>query len=72
MFGTGRLVSAANLNNYIGAQENLQTVLVSNNLDRGIGNKSYDEEYAELEHFAVYAEITTEQYKEYLNKYGKK
>ena len=72
VFGIGKHISAANFHNSTCAPANLQTVLASNNPDRDIWDKSYNEEYDGHENFNMFTEITTEQYKGYLEKYGDK
>ena len=61
--GTGKHVSAANLNKNI-APPNLKTALAGSNLDRRWG-ASYNEEYDGLNGLNVFKEINAEQYREY-------
>ena len=71
-FGIGRHVSGANLHNSTCASANLQTALASNNPDRDIWNKLYNKQYDRFDNLEVFTEITAEQYKGYLEKYGEK
>ena len=72
VYGTGRHVSAVGLHNTTCVSANLRLALASNNPDNKIWNASYDEEYDGLDNLDVFNEITTEQYTEYLVKYGEK
>ena len=72
VFGTGRHVSAANLHNSSYAPANLKNALADNNPDKDIWNKSYNEEYDGLDNLDVFTEINTQQYMEYVEKYGEK
>ena len=72
VYGTGRHVSAIDHHNTTCAPANLRQALAINNPDNGIWNASYNEEYDGLDNLDVFTKITTEQYKEYLVKYGEK
>ena len=65
-------MSAIGLHNTTCAPANLQQALASNNPDNKIWNASYNEKYDGLDNLNVFTEITAEQYKEYLVKYGEK
>ena len=65
-------MSLLGLHNTTCAPENLQQALANNNPNNKIWNASYDGEYNGLDNLDVFTEITTEQYKEYLVKYGEK
>ena len=71
VFGIGQHVSATGLHNTHFAQANLKHALASNP-DRNIWDNSYNEEYDGLNNFNVFTEITTEKYRKYVLKYGKK
>ena len=62
VFGIGQHVSATGLNNIYFAPANLKHALASNNPDRDIWNKSYNEEYDGLDNLDVFTEIATKQY----------
>ena len=72
VFGISRHVSATGLHNAYFEPANLKHALAGNNPDRDIWDKSYNEEYDGLNNLDVFMEITTEQYCEYLLKYGEK
>ena len=69
VFGSGRHVSATNLH-FDCAPANLRTALAGSNPDRKIWNAAYDEEYDGLRGLDVFTEITDQQYREYIKKYG--
>ena len=72
VFGIGRHISATGLNNTHFAPASLKQALTSNNPDRDIWDKSYNEEYDGLDNLNVFTEIMTEKYREYVVKYGEK
>lgn len=71
VYGTGRYVSATNLNSTV-APPNLKFALTGNNPDKQTWNFSHDEEYDGLNNLDVSMEITYLQYKEYRRIHGDK
>ena len=71
IFGTGRHISAANLNTNF-SPPNLKTALAGSNPDRRVWNASYNEEYDGLNGLNVFTEINAEKYREYRFIHGEK
>ena len=61
IFGTGRHVSATNLNANI-APPNLKSILTGSHPNQKVWDAPYNEEYDGLNGFDVFTEITAEQY----------
>ena len=71
IFGTGRHVSAANLNANF-APLNLKTALTGSNPNRRVWDASYNEEFDGLNGLNVFTEINAKQYCEYRCIHGEK
>ena len=61
IFGTGRHVSATNLNANINPS-NLKSALAGSNPNRKVGDASYNEKYDGLNGLNVFTEITTDDF----------
>ena len=72
VFGIGQHVLATGLHNTHFAPANLKHAFAGNNPDSKILNKSHDEEYDGLDRLDVFTKITTEQYHDYVVKYGER
>ena len=71
IFGSGRHVSATNLNANI-APPNLKSALAGSNPNQKVWDASYNEEYDGLNGLNVFTKINTEQYREYCCIHGEK
>ena len=72
VFGIGQHISATGLHNTHVAPTNLKDALASNNPDRNIWDKSYNEKYDGLDTLKVFTKITTKKYRKYVVKYDEK
>ena len=69
VFGHSRHVSAQSLKQNF-APPNLKVALSDSNPDKEIWNAAYNEEYDGLQNLDTFTVITTEEYQQYLKKYG--